>query len=105
MHQFIAAAYGAESVSEHIDSENYSTAVGARTRYSALIGHFWFRPGETLDPHRINVTVLRDPIDRVLSHFYFSADWILPFTLPRPSASWICHFRTQRATLGPQHYL
>lgn len=69
--RLITAQYGLESVSENIDSENYSTAVRALARYSAIIGHFWFRPGETLDPNRINITVLRDPIDRILSHFYF----------------------------------
>jgi hypothetical protein len=72
LHQFIASAYGTELVSEHIDSENYSTAISASARYGAIIGHFWFRPGEILDPSRLNITVLRDPIDRILSHFYFS---------------------------------
>jgi Wzt C-terminal domain/Sulfotransferase family len=72
LQQFIADAYGAESVSEHVDSENYSTAIRASARYSVIIGHFWFRPGEILDPSRLNFTVLRDPIDRILSHFYFS---------------------------------
>jgi hypothetical protein len=71
IHQFIAGAYGADSVSENIDSENYSTAIRAFASYQAIIGHFWFRPSETLDHSRLNVTILRDPIDRILSHFYF----------------------------------
>lgn len=71
IHKFISEKYGADSVSENLDSENYSTAVSALSRYSAIIGHFWFRPGESLDPSLLNLTVLRDPIDRILSHFYF----------------------------------
>lgn len=71
IHKFILEKYGTDSVSENLDSENYSTAVRALSRYSAIIGHFWFRPGESLDPSRLNFTVLRDPIDRILSHFYF----------------------------------
>jgi Wzt C-terminal domain/Sulfotransferase family len=71
IHRFISAAYGVDSVSENVDSENYSSAVHALARYSAIIGHFWFRPGEQLDPNRLNVTVLRDPVDRVVSQYYF----------------------------------
>lgn len=71
IHQFIADICGAQSTSENVDSENYSTAVRGLARYAAIVGHFWFRPGETLDRDRLNITVLRHPIDRVLSHFYF----------------------------------
>ena len=72
LHQFIASAGSADSVSKHIVSENYYNAMSASARYGAVIGHFWFRPGERLDPLRLNFTVSRDPIDRILSHFYFS---------------------------------
>jgi Wzt C-terminal domain/Sulfotransferase family len=71
VHKLIAQWFPKESVTENIDSENYSTAIKAWSRFDVVIGHFWFRPGEALDPGRNNITILRDPIDRVLSHFFF----------------------------------
>jgi hypothetical protein len=72
IHQLIADWLPREGIAEHIESENYSTAVHANRRYRAIIGHFWFRPGELLDSQRINITILREPVDRVLSHYFFS---------------------------------
>ena len=41
-------------------------------RDSTMIrGHFWFVPGEKLDPARYYITILRDPIDRAVSNFFF----------------------------------
>ncbi|MGA2189101.1 MAG: Wzt carbohydrate-binding domain-containing protein [Steroidobacteraceae bacterium] len=70
--QLIADWLPGEVIAEHIDSENYSTAVHANRRCRAIIGHFWFRPGELLDSERMNITILREPVDRVLSHYFFS---------------------------------
>ena len=42
---------------------------GQRRRYIA--GHLWFYPGEALAPGWLYATVLRDPIDRFLSQYFF----------------------------------
>jgi Wzt C-terminal domain/Sulfotransferase family len=59
------------SATEQLKSENYSAAMRTWQQMSVISGHLWFRPGERLTTERTNLTVLRDPIDRVISHYYF----------------------------------
>ena len=37
-------------------------------------GHFWFKPHEKLDPSRYYCTVLRDPVDRFISQYFFNRE-------------------------------
>lgn len=37
-----------------------------------ITGHFYFSPNDTLDPHRYNFTILRHPVDRLISHYFFA---------------------------------
>jgi hypothetical protein len=39
--------------------------------YRMISGHVFFHPRETFSPDRYYMTLLRDPIDRALSHFYY----------------------------------
>ncbi|MFM0248799.1 Wzt carbohydrate-binding domain-containing protein [Paraburkholderia sediminicola] len=57
---------------EQIKSMQYSKALAAYSRYSIISGHFWFAPGEKMSRARTNVTMLRNPLDRALSHYFFS---------------------------------
>ncbi len=41
-----------------------------------VTGHFSFVPGQRLDPTRYSLTVLRHPVDRLLSHYYFSRNQV-----------------------------
>jgi hypothetical protein len=46
-------------------------AAGARR---AIAGHLWFTPGEALAPDVFYCTLLRDPVDRFLSHHAFTGE-------------------------------
>jgi hypothetical protein len=72
VHRLLESWYPPEVITENIASESYSSAMLTWGRYRVVIGHFWFKPGEVLDAARHNITVLRDPVDRILSHYYFS---------------------------------
>lgn len=51
---------------------NHSAEIRRKNRKPFLSGHFWFTIGDRLDPQTYYTTVLRDPIDRFLSQYYFS---------------------------------
>ncbi|HRX60750.1 MAG TPA: Wzt carbohydrate-binding domain-containing protein [Candidatus Competibacter sp.] len=40
--------------------------------YAMITGHFWFAPNEKLDTNRYYLTMLRHPVDRILSHYFFA---------------------------------
>jgi hypothetical protein len=71
IHRMLAGWVGSNSITEQLKSDNYSVVTRAWGHMCVISGHFWFRPGETLDRDRLNVTLLRNPIDRILSHFYY----------------------------------
>jgi Wzt C-terminal domain/Sulfotransferase family len=71
VHQVLATWVEPGMISAQLKSEGYSTALRASRRLSIISGHFWFYPAEALDRSRLNVTVLRAPVDRVLSHYHY----------------------------------
>jgi hypothetical protein len=71
IHRMLADWVGSNSITEQLKSHNYSVVTRAWGHMGVISGHFWFRPGETLDRDRLNVTLLRNPVDRILSHFYY----------------------------------
>lgn len=64
---------------KHLGEQNVSKPLSMRLdealiRYAdldAICGHFFPEQGQSLPEGRISITVLRDPIDRFLSYFYF----------------------------------
>jgi hypothetical protein len=51
---------------------NHRQACFEFKNYQMIMAHFFFLPGEQLDPSRSYLTVLREPIDRAISHFFFT---------------------------------
>lgn len=53
-------------------ARNHAAEILRKNRKPFLSGHFWFSIGDRLDPEIYYATVLRDPIDRFLSQYFFS---------------------------------
>lgn len=64
-------ALGADNVSPGL-IEGADSALANYRDYQLITGHFWFPPGMSLPTDRYCFTILRHPIDRVLSHYFFS---------------------------------
>jgi hypothetical protein len=55
------------------------TATSAQARYADkayITGHFTFSPGQWFAADRYLLTLLRDPVDRIISHYYFSRNHV-----------------------------
>jgi len=50
---------------------SYQNALSLYPDKKVITGHFHFLPGDVLDASRYHLTMLRHPVDRVLSHYYF----------------------------------
>jgi len=61
---------GASSVAVGL-IESHQAALMQFADKLAISGHLWFRPSEHLSPHHSYITILRHPIDRALSLFFF----------------------------------
>ncbi|MGY4726327.1 Wzt carbohydrate-binding domain-containing protein [Burkholderia pyrrocinia] len=72
LHRLFEQAVGEGGCTGQIKSMQYSKALLAYGNVQVISGHLWFSPGERLSGSRINVTFLREPLDRALSHYFFS---------------------------------
>ncbi|MGF6661615.1 hypothetical protein QF000_003260 [Paraburkholderia atlantica] len=72
IHRIFERLVGVENCTEQIKSMQHSKALVAYAKYQIVSGHLWFAPGEKLIGERVNITMLRDPLDRALSHYFFS---------------------------------
>jgi hypothetical protein len=52
-------------------NEAHHVAIKNSQGRKVMAGHFWFAPGEFLAPSWYYATILRDPIDRFVSQYYF----------------------------------
>src|SRR5690625_7753957 len=50
-----------------------NTATRLNNNIKCVLGHTFYGQHEELGPH-IYITMLRDPIDRVISHYYYAKD-------------------------------
>ena len=48
-----------------------SVAMKLHTDYRIIAGHFWFLPKEELPVDHFSITLLRNPIDRIISHYFY----------------------------------
>lgn len=53
-------------------SNPHAAYVSNANEKRSLAGHIWFRPNETLNNNYYYCTVLRDPVDRFLSQYFFN---------------------------------
>jgi len=66
----LATALGESGSVTEVSCPHHAAVKGANGR-RLLAGHLWFFPGEVLAPGWPYATLLRDPVDRFLSQYYF----------------------------------
>ena len=75
MHGVFSSILGNENVSPLINFKRLSHVLTEYKRFQLIQGHFNFMPGDSLPVERLVATVLRDPVDRCLSsYFYYRHD-------------------------------
>lgn len=68
---FFSEAFGAEKVTPVLRSIKLSTALKLYKNHHVIIGHFDFIPGESLPEGFVTVTVVRNPLQRTLSEYFY----------------------------------
>lgn len=71
MRSLFTAHLGANRVTPGIASMPLEEALIRYGEFDAICGHFHAEQGCVLPADRVSITVLRDPVDRFLSYFYF----------------------------------
>ena len=75
IHSVFTTILGIENVSPLINFKRLSNALAESKRFQLIQGHFKFMPGDRLPVDRLAASVLRDPVDRCLStYFYYRHD-------------------------------
>lgn len=69
--EFLIEKAGAHNVAPMLRSMQMREALREYGRFPVITGHLLAIPGDVLPAGRVSLTVLRDPVDRVLSSFYF----------------------------------
>jgi len=71
LRDYLVARLGERNVAPALRSGRMRDALREYDRFAAIAGHLDVDLGDRLPDDRITVTLLRDPIDRVASAFYF----------------------------------
>jgi Wzt C-terminal domain/Sulfotransferase family len=71
LHRIFQNAVGENQVSPGHGSERYSNALNRWEGLKVISQHIWFAPGEALSNERVHLTVLRDPVDRCVSNYFY----------------------------------
>lgn len=72
MRAYLVDQLGADNVSPSLTAMQFAEALVYWSDVRAISGHFYPKWGDRLPKDRCNLTVLRDPVDRLLSEFYFA---------------------------------
>ena len=71
LREYLIARLGERNVAPALRSGRMRDALREYDRFAVITGHLDVIPGDRLPEDRISVTLLREPIDRVVSAFYF----------------------------------
>lgn len=90
IHSSLSGMFGPGRITPIILYESHNDSLRAYGHFAVIAGHVNFEPGESLDPARHYLTLLREPIDRVLSLYYFFRHCAAP--IPEGTANPIRQF-------------
>jgi hypothetical protein len=71
IHSILESLVGRNKITEQIKSIGYHKAKQLLSNFNCVSGHIWFQPRENLKQGVFHFTVLRNPIDRIISGFFF----------------------------------
>jgi hypothetical protein len=75
-HQVLIAWFGDAQVSPPIAGQRFTDVLHQYGHLAAISGHIHYGIGDKLDPTRLNVTIVRDPIDRAVSQYFFNKETV-----------------------------
>jgi hypothetical protein len=81
---WLTAELGTGCVSGPVNGEHRDVIRHFGGAYSVITGHIAFNEGDTLDPRYDYVTLLREPVDRVVSWIYYLLHDVEPGAATRP---------------------
>jgi hypothetical protein len=70
-HKILSTWFGEGQVSPSILGRRFSDVMVQYHHLTAISGHIHYGLGDTLSKNRINVTIIRDPVDRALSQYFY----------------------------------
>jgi hypothetical protein len=73
-HQVLTSWYGDDRVSPTIASRRFADVMVQYKDFAAISGQMHYGLGDKLPEDRIKVTIIRDPIDRALSQYFYSKE-------------------------------
>jgi hypothetical protein len=71
LREYLLARVGEHNVAPLLRYGTMRDAMREYSRFAVIAGHLQVLPGDTLPDDRTSITLLRDPVDRALSAFYF----------------------------------
>ena len=71
LREFLVARVGEINVAPVLRTGLLRDALRDHARFAVITGHLQVLPGDALPSDRVSITLLRDPVDRVVSSFYF----------------------------------
>ena len=81
---WLVGALGTACVTPNVISEHRRAIRQLGGSYSVISGHITFDPGDRLDPRYRYITLLREPVDRVVSWIYYLLHHVDPAGMSAP---------------------
>jgi hypothetical protein len=75
-HQVLIAWFGNDQVSPPIAGRRFADVMDQYGHFQAISGHIHYGIDDRLSEARVNVTIMRDPIDRAVSQYFFNKETI-----------------------------
>ncbi len=73
-HRVLTAWFGDDQVSPPIAGRRFADVMDQYRQLQAISGHIHYSIGDRLSENRVNVTIIRDPIDRAVSQYFFNRE-------------------------------